>query len=369
MAKNTAPSRMEEAVHVVPNVSAAGALARCGACDFVVIQDRFCPGPCDVDPELHLQKRQEYRVAWAQGYSGPGAAGLTPFWTWMAGNLFGACGFNAKLSEYPPEKPIVLWTAPCWTDRLVYWWVLDALQRSPQEWKRFWVAEPPQPRGEACYFYHTQSQLGCTPLKEHQETFTALHRLVASEVEAGAALWRQFASTSALDFDRARRRRSRFFPDLRADAEVYGNLFPQAASRASVKLRLSAADQELLDRLRTNQWLCPSEIERAGARPSISCFSATGAYSRVQRLREWARHCPDDPAVIEGPGPDSSHEFNAVAYRLTQHGLRLRKHGLESAEEAPPMFVGGCLLYAGDPLWVRRQKGDGWVIEGITGRS
>jgi Domain of unknown function (DUF1835) len=153
MAKNAAPSRMDETIHVVPNESAAGALGCCGARDLIFLQDRMCPGPCNADPELHLRKRQEYRVAWAQGYSGPNAAGFKSFWTWMAGNLIGARGFNAKLSEYPQEKPVVLWTAACWTDRLVYWWVLDALQRSPQDWGRFWVAELPHLCKDDYYYY------------------------------------------------------------------------------------------------------------------------------------------------------------------------------------------------------------------------
>jgi hypothetical protein len=48
---------------------------------------------------------------------------------------------------------------------------------------------------------------------------------------------------------------------------------------------------------------------------------------------------------------------------LTPCGKRLRDHGLNRPTDAPPMFRGGCPLYAERPIWARRQRGGEWRIE------
>jgi hypothetical protein len=229
VARPAPPSHLNEPVHVIRGLSATGSLREAGGREFITLQDQLCPGPCDPSPARHLRKRRAYVLATANGYTGPDARQYREHFTWLAEHLLGAREFAARLSAYPRDRPVILWTFSSWPDCLGFWWVLDALRYAPAD--RLWVAEPRLPEGANRDDCHPPWTLGCSHPAAFRAAFADLRPVAAHEVKAGASLWRKFASASPLDFDRARRTRTAAFPDPRAaSSRVPGapwSAFPQ----------------------------------------------------------------------------------------------------------------------------------------------
>src|SRR5262249_17693516 len=146
----------------------------------------------------------------------------------VADSLLGGRQFAERIAAYPITRPVVFWTSPAWTDRLAFWWALDALKHGPLG--RCWVAEPRLPVEQRQHF-HTPPSLGAFAPREFEAAFAELRPLTAVVAQAGAALWRKYAAASPIGFDRARRTPSASFPDLREVAEAYGAFFPHAVGR------------------------------------------------------------------------------------------------------------------------------------------
>jgi hypothetical protein len=166
-----------------------------------------------------------------------------------------------------------------------------------------------------------------------------------------------------------RRRRpqgGRYFPDLPAVAEVHGWFFPQVNGR-SRRLRLSRQDQTLLDFLHPDEWVRPHAFVRD--KRFFDEFYLLIFWEMVtDRLHAWATHRADDPAVLSRKVEGVS-SWTHVAYRLTARGERIRRSGLEQADEAPPQFIGGCCVYSGRNPWVRRNRGQQWQIDRLHPRT
>ncbi len=129
-----------------------------------------------------------------------------------------------------------------------------------------------------------------------------------------------------------------------------------------MRLTLSEFDQAVFDELRVNKWLRPVDLLRGDAR-MFDFFSYFGDLFLPRRLRDWARHAPRQPAVLMREEANAVNEYTAYSFRLTAFGMRLRERGLESPDQAPSMFIGGCRVYGTKPTWIRRNRGKHWRIE------
>jgi hypothetical protein len=224
MPRTAPPSRIDEPVHVILGMSAAGSLRHAGGRESIILHDPLCPGPCDANPARHLRKRRAYLT----GYIGPEVRPCKAPFNAVAESLLGSRQLAERIAAYPSDRPVVLWTCPSWTDRLAFWWVLDALKTGPVRPGRCWVAEPCLPAVHR-QDYHLPPSLGAFSPQEFKAAFADLRPLTTTVAQTGAALWRKYAAASPIEFDQARRTRSASFPDLREVAEAYGTFFPHAA--------------------------------------------------------------------------------------------------------------------------------------------
>jgi hypothetical protein len=268
----------------------------------------------------------------------------------------GAAELATRLSEYPGERPVVLWTAAAWRDRLAFWWVLDAIGRTAVDRDRFWVAEP----SLAGRPHDPDPRLGTYMPREFRQAFGSLRPLQAGTVRSGTALWRAYAKLTPLAFDRARRQGSRLFPDLVRIGDLWGSSFPWAVGS---RLRLSDADRVLLWGLRTDRWVTfGGVIGNLSHREIFFLLAREPDIGRLRLLR-WVGHDTVDPAVLTLPGPNGRYESHTAVYRLTAKGKRLLEDGLDRPGEAPPLWVGGCCAYDEKTTWVRRGEERDWRIE------
>lgn len=357
------PTRFNDAIHVVWGMSAASSINSNGASEFVFLGDPLFPGPCDQDPSAHLRKRRRY---W-RGMSDPPVKRrrqlIRKRSRWSI--IDSASVLTKRILQYPTERPIVLWTLPSWHEQLSLWWSLDALQRSSFDWNRCWIAEVGWHEDSSNDVYQYKS-LGVYIPQAFATAFESLVPLKAGVVRSGANLWRKFAAQSPLSFDRARRNGCMAFPDLARVAERYRIYFPRSVELGQNQLRLSEFDQLLFDNLQPESWLNAVEIMFT-RRELGDFFFQGGDYVSLHRLRQWSKHHPQNQAVETRPNPAGASQFTEFEYRLTPHGQRLRDEGLRSANEAPPMFVGGSELFSNDRTWVRRVRGEDWWIEEMNG--
>jgi hypothetical protein len=166
-----------------------------------------------------------------------------------------------------------------------------------------------------------------------------------------------------LDLRELTKRGSAFSFQLGRIGESYGSFFPRVAKGKSVVLRLSQIDQALFDALEEGQWVRPLDIIKKSENV-IHLILPYGDYFMFHRLQGWVAHNKRFPAILVTDQRKAANRYSATAYRLTPHGKKLREDGLACPGEAPPMFVGGCRIYAGDDhVWVRRSSGRAWRIE------
>jgi hypothetical protein len=348
------PSRIDEPVHVILGSSAAGSLRQLGGRESIILHDHLCPGPCDVNPARHLRKRRDYLLGYVEPFDRDRRAHCNA----VAENLLGGRQFAERIAAYPSDRPVVFWTSPAWTDRLAFWWALDALKNGPVRPGRCWVAEPRLPAE-----YHPPQSLGAFPPREFKAAFAVLRPLTTKTAQAGAGLWQKYAAASPVAFDRARRTPSASFPDLPETAEAYGTFFPHAVLRPA-RLKLSAIDQALFDALAEDKWLRPVDLLKRNPRV-VDLVFPFGDLFLLRRLREWAAH-RRNTSLHQRDVPQGVNEWTALAYLLTPHGSHLRDWGLERPTEAPPLYVGGCRLYAEKPTWARRERGGSWWIGDVS---
>jgi hypothetical protein len=186
--RTTPHARIDEPVHVILGTSAAGSLWQVGGRESIILHDTLCPGPCDVNPARHLRKRRAYLA----GNIGPGVEGCQAHFDALNENLLDGHEFAERIAAYPS---VVFWTSLSWTDRLAFWWALDALKHSSVGPGRGWVAEPRLPAGHG-QDYHPPPSLGAFAPREFKAAFADLRPLTTKAAQAGASLWRKFAAAS-----------------------------------------------------------------------------------------------------------------------------------------------------------------------------
>ena len=360
------PAAIEEPAHAIYGDSAWGSLHSGGGREFLRLRDPLCLGPCDVDPTRHKRKRRAYLLSLAEGYAGPHADWYQDYVNDLARSALAAPDFAAHCAEFDPGKPIVLWTTTSWPDRVVFWWILDCIQRTALDRERFWVCELSLPQRFNPEHFHPPKTLGAFSPEAYQTGFRRLRPLTAKLLKCGARLWQTYAGPSPIEFAKARRRSPRFFPDLPFVTKTFRGFFPQAVGRGRGQLRLSDVDQKILDTLETDRWLRPVDLVKKDFDLfDLCCFS--GDWFLNRRLWEWATHKKRTPVLLSREEPGAGSDFMAMSYQLTARGRRLREWGLEASDDAPTLFHGGFQIYATDKTWVRCNRGRQWWIDIWTG--
>lgn len=95
-----------------------------------MLRDRPFPGPCDPDPATHRERRRAYLRACLDHDAGGDPQGYRDHLCLIAAELLDAQELAAKLASYLPGRPVVLWAASSWPDRLVFCWLFDTHQRA-----------------------------------------------------------------------------------------------------------------------------------------------------------------------------------------------------------------------------------------------
>jgi hypothetical protein len=169
-------------------------------------------------------------------------------------------------------------------------------------------------------------------------------------------LWSSFTAPSPAAFDEARRLGVASFPDLAECATGHAAWFPW---RRDGRLFLSYGDQLLFDCLDT-EWEEKPAWGRIHGAPRgkevanhlLSWFGDGGTMERIDGWRAVGaverREVPDRPWFYY--------------LRLTALGQRLRDVGVESVDQLPPIYVGGCLVNDPDQPWVREGEDSDWRL-------
>jgi hypothetical protein len=357
---------IEQSVHIVLGDSAAGSIHLAGARDFIILRDPLCPGPCSVNPTHHRHRRETYLRGYVARLTGRKTRVRAELMRSLSREILSAPQLVSALAAFPSARPVILWTASSWQDRLNLWWVLDAVKRSRLKLGRFWIAEP------APEWHEAEGEMPVTTLGQYSPpslrgAMATLRPLVVGTLRAGTALWQAFAGRSPRAFDLARRRARPHFRGLSHVTRGYAFLLPQANGRRPARLTLSEFDQRLFDTLRTDAWKRPVDLLRHDTIDLLFC--CYGDRWLPRRLAEWSQLSRPHPALLTRAEAQGVNDFTANSYRLTPHGARLRDEGLRDPREAPAMFIGGCRLYGSHPTWVRRSAGLKWWVERLDGVS
>ncbi|MEM9646112.1 MAG: DUF1835 domain-containing protein [Planctomycetota bacterium] len=346
---------LSAAIHVGP-CSAMNALPR--ECDSIALQDMLCMGPCHADPTTHFEKRVRYwsevsAAIWEKGASRQGKQPRRSGKTTYQQSDDGARLIDL-ISTSQSHRPVVLWSAREWTDRLGVWWASNLLKVHVVDVSRIWLAESQTPeRGEG-----EDETVSCHGADLMQQAFQRAERMGNARLRDGAAIWRMFARPSPLAFDRRRRLGSSSFPDLGVISEGYRFYMPRAMDG---RLILSEFDQFLLEHLGSKRRVRPYDvvIEFLNNRPLVAwCPALLINY----RIRSWERHSQECPVLL-GKKIDGVNTLNDMEYELTNRGKEIRDRGIKASTEAPPMNLGGVELYQGRSPWVREGNRDDWQIK------
>jgi hypothetical protein len=253
-------------------------------------------------------------------------------------------GIARAFDRLPDDLPVVIWTSGEWGDLLARIWLLDALLEMEVDPGRLFTAP--------CRFTWRGGSLA------HPRWKARPRRLPDGALAEGSTLWRAFASPSPVGFDAIRRAGSRSFPALEIAGREHGASFPRI-QRGSRRLRLSVLDEALLLGLAGGSWRPAIEVVVDSWFPLMP---RSGDLLAFARLRTWARHRPGRPAVLERQGTETSPRANRL-YRLTAHGERLLERGMDSVDDAPPLWIGGCQVHHPAAPWVRRDDRADYRIE------
>jgi hypothetical protein len=348
----TAFTRMDEPVHLMVGDSAGGTILNVRPRrDGIVARDNLAWGPCDADPVRHGEIRRAFWRA-AQRERDRRAGQWSSRADLTISDRDDAGLFAARIRAFPEGRPLLFWTTEAWMDSLWFWWALDAIERAGVSRERCWVARPAAVGApDDCLGFFAEVALN--------EAFDRRTPLDAGLFRSGAALWRKFAAASPAGFDPARRQGVRRIPSLSRLGERHSWFFPRL-EEAEGRLRLSHFDQGLLDRFDRGAWRTAHAALCYAPDLLADYVHLIGDGSMVDRLHAWAAHRPDDPALLsrreDGAG------WAGASFRLTPLGERIRRDGLDHPSEAPPMFVGGCEVYAGERPWVRLADGVSWRL-------
>jgi hypothetical protein len=320
------PPSFAEAIHVASSASAGGCLLQAGAprARIRLSEDLLTSGPCDVDPVRH----EELRRTWASEH---------------AGRELRAEDLRAAIAS---DEPVVLWATRTFPDLLWLWCALDGLGRIGAVGPRFFLARP-------CPDDPLATVGGSTP-DEARIALAAARPITGDEWREGAELWSHYASPSPLAFDEARRRGSSGFPELTSSAEPHGAWFPRLTDG---RLRISKLDEALLGSV-DECWRTTSELfQRLPADRFTLLVRTFDAFFPIDRLRAWATEGALERETLVDENP-----FEQDRFRATERTRALLEHGLDGVGDAPPLYVGGCLVNTNTSSWVRIEDDAGWRL-------
>jgi Domain of unknown function (DUF1835) len=327
---------LTEAIHLVSSDSAAGHVKQVTKSFGVpghtrILSDQLTIGPCDVDPERHVEMRRTWNAEVGDEFLK--TFGLDDLRVAAAGDL-----------------PVIIWATRAYADLVWLWWILDGLGRlgpltQPTRLVRPEADDP-------------LSTVGGMTLEAGRVALATARAVSDDELREATELSRLYASPEPLAFDEARRRGSSVFPELSESAELHGVWFPRIEGG---HLRMAEHDERLLGGL-TEQWLMPPDInkritETRGWQRLLWTFGSY--FVPIWRLRAWAAH---GAIARELRAPSHDNRLEQEVFRLTAKTRALLADGLESVGDAPPIYVGGCRL--NDPVapWVRIADESGWRI-------
>jgi hypothetical protein len=328
---------LTNAIHLVSSDSASGHVkqvvkpASVPRNNIRILSEQLTVGPCDVDPERHVELRRAWNAEIGDEYL----------------ETFGLDDLRAAVAG---DRPVVVWATRAYADLVWLWWILDGLGRLGP------LARPPllvQPKPDD----PRETVGGITP-EAGRAAVDAARAISDDEFREGAELWRLFSSPDPRAFDEARSKGSPAFPEIHESAELHGAWFPRLHDG---RLYLSEYDQCLLSSL-TGQWLMPYKLLRHTIKiPGwLGLLRTFGSYSiPIWRLRAWAAL-----GIIERQclGCANGNLLEQDVFRLTDKTRTLLTDGLESVGDAPPVYVGGCRIHDPAGPWVRIADGDGWQI-------
>jgi hypothetical protein len=325
-----------DAIHLVSSDSAAGHVKQVVKQFGVprknvrILSERLTIGPCDVDPERHVELRRAWNAEVGDEFL----------------ETFGLDDLRAAVAG---DLPVVIWATRAYADLVWLWWILDGLGRLGP------LAQPPvivRPEADPL-----STVAGIT--SEAGRGALAVARAISDdELREGAELWRLYASPDPRAFDDARRRGSQAFPELSESADLYGTWFPRLEGG---RLRLAEHDARLLGSL-TDQWLMPCDLnmlitETPGWERLLWMFGSY--FVPIWRLRAWAAH---GAVAREVRDHNNDHRLEQDAFRLTDRTRAILANGLDEAGDAPQIYVGGCRIYDPAAPWVRVADGPDWRV-------
>ena len=323
---------LTNAIHLVSSDSAAGGIMQAGMPrkNVRILSEQLTIGPCDVDPERHVELRRAWNAEIGDEY-------LKTF------------GLDELRAAVAGDLPVVVWATRAYADLVWLWWILDGLGRLGP------LAQPPvivRPEPD-----DPLETVGGTPPEKILAAIADALVISDDEFREGAELWRMYASPDPRAFDEARRRGSSVFPELTESADLYGTWFPRLEDG---RLRLAEHDERLLASL-TDEWLTPWDLsepvfKERGWQQLLWPF---GAFVPVWRLRQWAAN---GVVAREVRNPDNGNPFEQDAFRLTDRTRALLANGLEGVGDTPPLYMGGCRLNDPTAPWVRVVDGSDWRI-------
>lgn len=320
------PLTFAEAIHLVSSGPGSGNLIQAGAQRRRIhySDDRLTNGRCDVDSVRH----EELRRAWdTEG--------------WIR-----RLDLEALRAAIAGDEPVVLWGTRAFSDLVWLWWALDGLGRIGAEGPRFFLARP-QPQDPL------ETVGGSTP-DEARIALAAARPITGDEWREGADLWIKYASPSPLAFDEERRRGSSVFPELTSSAELHGAWFPRLTDG---RLHLSELDEVLLGGF-DDSWRSTSEFLRTLPLDRLARLVWPFAhFFCVHRLRAWATH-----GVLEHEALADENPWAQDRFRATERTRALLSHGLDRVDDAPQLYVGGCVVHDPASPWVRIEDDSGWRL-------
>jgi hypothetical protein len=342
-----------DAVHVLPGDFLVPNAERC-----ISVYDRLACGPSHVGVEKHRAGRVRYQINfWRLLQASPSKRVPTWVRSDVENEITTPGQLRNALALYPNTRHVVLWTSGDCSDRLALWWVTGHLTRRMHRSRRFWLAE-------SIHDSHPSYPLTAHTPQMISNAFRSIRLLDEMSQAIYREFWRSFASTSPRRLNDLRLKERTSATDRRvAETLLFWGL-PRVASGHTSRLMLSELDQMLLSLVGERPWSKSVDVIVALLRNSASkpAFRLYGDGILISRLREWSSSSHRTAALRErlvDPGKDA---MNGIVFELTDAGKRLLENGIQSVDQVPPFYVGGCQVYRRRNCWVREDAGNRWNV-------
>lgn len=358
---SSSPGRLDSVIHL----GSCGALSTLGKSNAIVpLEDSLFVGPCDANPETHGDKRREF---WLEVFDQiPDYAkskhrkNRKLLESALYERVYSVASLGSALGSMDESLPIVLWTSREWSERLRLWWTLDAVRCLSIDASRVWIAESRTPD---CDISKTEDdEVAAHGIELMRQAFDRAEKIGERKLSDGADLWRSFASHSPRDFDQARKSGAQSFEELPIISVGYRYYVPRSDGH---RMALSEFDQTIFDQIGASSWVRPYDVFIYTLHHPVPTMSWCLPRMVNLRIRQWHSHRHDNP-VFESRPIDGANSLTTTEYRLTEIGRQIRDAGLDTADEAPSMFLGGCEYYAGQSPWVIKGNQDDWSIQRLV---